>query len=258
MIYKYLMIEDNPTAAEMLTLLMKDYEEFQETVITCDLKEGIKAVLTHKPDLIFLDVELPDFTGFDFIKSLRNHLQELPEIIMSTAHEKYALSAVNEEILYYLLKPVDPDELFNAINKFRIKKSRSKKALTIKNQKGYSFMNFEDIFLVQSSSNYTCFYTRDQQKVVISKTMKEFEPFLNEQFLRVHKSYIVNTDYIRFLNTTRKKLQLSVRELTQLTNDEPFIQYLGDLIIEDNTIEIPIGEAFLEKVKNSVLYNKIG
>jgi two-component system LytT family response regulator len=257
MIYKYLMIEDNPAAAELLNILMEDYQDFQSSLISCDMKEGIRSILNVKPDLVFLDVELPDFTGFDFIKELRNHLQVLPEIIMMTAHEKYALKAVNEEILYYLVKPIDPDELFKGIHKFRIKKAKAQKAITIKNQKGYSFLNFDDIFLIKSSSNYTFFYTRDLQKVMISKTMKEFEPFLNDQFLRVHKSYIVNIDCIKFLNTTKKKLQLYVPELSELPQNDDSLMHFNDILIEDNNLEIPIGEAFLEKVKNSILYNKI-
>jgi two-component system LytT family response regulator len=258
MLYKYLQIEDNPAAAETLNILMKDYDEFQETIISCDLKEGIRSIITHKPDLIFLDVELPDFTGFDFLKQLRNNLQELPEIIMTTAHEKYALNAVNEEILYYLLKPLDPDELFTAINKFKIKKAKAKKALTIKNQKGYSFLDFDDIFLIRSSSNYTYFYTTTLQSILVSKTMKEFEPYLSDQFLRTHKGFIINTKYIRFLNTTRKKLQLAIPQLLSLKSTDDFLLPINDLLVEDNNLEIPIGEAFLDKVKNSVLYNKIG
>ena len=257
MLYKFLQIEDNPTAAETLNILMREYEEFQPTVISCDLKEGIRAILTHKPDLVFLDVELPDFTGFDFLIQLRNTLQELPEIIMTTAHEKYALNAVNEDLLYYLLKPIDPDELFMAINKFKIKKAKAKKALTIKNQKGFSFLDFDDIFLMRSSSNYTYFYTRTLQNILVSKTMKEYEPYLGDQFLRTHKGYIINTKYIRFLNTTKKKLQLSIPELTKLQTNEEFLLPLNDLLVEENNLEIPIGDAFLDKVKNSVLYNKI-
>lgn len=252
------MIEDNPTAADTLKLLMADYEDFQEVCVSFDLKEGVKAVLTHKPDLIFLDVELPDFTGFDFIKTLRNHLQHLPNIIMTTAHEKYALNAINEEVLYYLLKPIDPDDLLMAINKFRVKKAKEEKAIVIKNQKGYSFLNFDDIFLIKSSSNYTYFYTKDLQQILVSKTMKEFEPFLNEQFLRVHKSYIVNTTYIRFLNTTKKKLQLAISELSALNPKDDLLLPLNNILVEENNLEVPIGEAFLDKVKNSVLYNKIG
>ena len=68
--YKYLQIEDNPKAAESLDLLMSEYEDFIPTLNSCDLNEGIKAILTHKPDLIFLDVELPNFTGFDFLTKL--------------------------------------------------------------------------------------------------------------------------------------------------------------------------------------------
>lgn len=88
--------------------------------------------------------------------------------------------------------------------------------------------------------------------------MKEFEPYLTEQFLRVHKSYIVNTKYIRFLNTTRKRLQLRIPELTELSPDTESLQHLNNILIEENNLEIPIGEAFLDKEKNSVLYNKIG
>lgn len=258
MIYRYLIIEDNPTAIQTLKLLMQDYEEFEETVVSCDIKEGVKAVLTHKPDLIFLDVELPGFTGFDFIKELRNHLQDLPEIIMSTAHEKYAVNAVNEEILYYMMKPVDPDDLFMAINRFRIKKSKNRKAITIKNQKGYSFLNFDDIFLIESSSNYTNFYTRSLQKVIVSKTMKEFEPYLNEEFIRVHKSYIINTHFVKFLNTTKKKLLIAIPEIIGRRSDDLSLLHLSHLLAHDNHLEISIGESYLEKVKNSILYNKIG
>lgn len=258
MIYKYLVIEDNPKAVETLRLLMADFDEFQETIVTCDLKEGIKAVLAHKPDLIFLDVELPEFTGFDFIKALRNHLQELPSIIMSTAHEKYAMNAVNEEILYYLLKPLDPDELFLAINKFKIKQAKIQKAITIKNQKGYSFLAFDDIFLVESSSNYTNFHTRNLHNIIVSKTMKEFEPFLSEQFIRIHKSFIVNTRYITFLNTTKKKVQLSVAEIPLARANNNPLHHLNHLIVEGDNLEVPIGDSYLEKVRNSILFNKLG
>lgn len=256
--YKYVVIEDNPTAVDTLRLFMADYGDFEEVFAGFDLMEGMKAVLMHKPDLIFLDVELPNFTGFEFIKALRNHLQKLPDIIMTTAHEKYALTAINEDVLYYLLKPLDPDDLFTGINKFRIKKAKARKAIAIKNQKGYSFLNFDDIFLIKSSSNYTYFYTKDMQATLVSKTMKEFEPFLNEQFLRVHKSYIANTKYIRFLNTTKKKLQLAIPELSALSSKDEALLPLNDILVEENNLEIPIGEAFMDKVKNSVLYNKIG
>src|SRR5690606_4007420 len=129
------------------------------------------------------------------------------------------------------------------------------KALTIKNQKGYSFLDFDDIFLIRSSSNYTYFYTTTLQSILVSKTMKEFEPYLSDQFLRTHKGFIINTKYIRFLNTTRKKLQLAIPQLLSLKSTDDFLLPINDLLVEDNNLEIPIGEAFLDKVKNSVLYN---
>ncbi|HMU98463.1 MAG TPA: response regulator transcription factor [Chitinophagales bacterium] len=257
MVYKYLVIEDNPREIELLDILMQEYPEFQKTIVTCDFKEGIKEILKQKPDLVFLDVELPDFTGFELLKELQNHLQELPEIIMATAHEKYAIDAVNKDILYYLLKPIDPDELIIAINRFYIKKAKTNKSITIKTNKGFSFLNFDDIFLIKSASNYTCFYTRTLQQIVVSKTMKEYELFLNEDFLRIHKSYTINTKYIRFLNVGKKRVQLSIPELKNLDAKDNFFDHFLDSLCEENNIELPIGDVYMEKVKNSVLYSKI-
>jgi DNA-binding LytR/AlgR family response regulator len=257
MIYKYLVIEDNPREIELLDILMQEYPEFQKTIVTCDFKEGIKEILKQKPDLVFLDVELPNFTGFELLKELQNHLQELPEIIMATAYEKYAMGAVNEEILYYLLKPIDPDEHFKAINRFLIKKAKQNKEIAIKTNKGYFFLNFDDIFLIKSASNYTYFYTKNLQYIMVSKTMKEYEPFLSDEFIRVHKSYIINSKFLKFLNTTKKKVQLAVPKLTSLDTKDAFINYFTDLLCEENNIEIPIGDVYLDKVKNSVLFNKI-
>lgn len=255
--YKYLQIEDNPKAAESLDLLMSEYEDFIPTLNSCDLNEGIKAILTHKPDLIFLDVELPNFTGFDFLTKLRQHLQELPAIIMTTAHEKYALSAVNEEILYYIIKPLDPDELFKAINKFKIKKAREKKSILLKTNKGYTFLELKDIFLIQASSNYTYFFTLNLEKILVSKTLKDYEPYLSEEFLRVHKGHIINKNFIKTFNSSKKKIQLLIPGLKDIDKSNDFILPLLDNLNEDNLIEISIGDAYLNKVKNTVLYNKI-
>lgn len=254
--YKYLMIEDNQLAAESLQLLMQEYDQFILADIQMDLKAGIKAVLNHKPDLLFLDVELPDFTGFDFIQELRKHLSSLPEIIMTTGHDKYALAAVNENVLHYLLKPVDPDDLCLAINKFKNKINNQSKQLTIKNQKGYSFINFDDILLLESSSNYTNFYTTSLEKVTISKTMKEYENQLSKDFIRVHKSFIVNTKHIKFLNTTKKRLVINIPKDTYIKSTKGLS--FNFEVLEDRSIEIPIGESYLDLVRNTILYNKIG
>lgn len=253
--YNYAHIEDNPTAIETLRLLMKDFKEYKEVAVSCDLREGIRSIIIQKPDLIFLDVELPGFTGFDFIKSLRESMKELPTIIMSTSHEKYALNAINEDVFYYLLKPIDPDELQKALHKFHEKKAKSHNEITIKTKDGYGFLSLSDIFLIKSSSNYTFFYTLDFDKKLVSKTMKEFEPYLNDQFLRVHKSYIINIKFLHRLNTTKKKIQLLIPELTENNNQN--LMGISENILDKNILELPIGEVYLERVKTAILYNKI-
>ena len=162
-----------------------------------------------------------------------------------------------DQCVYYLLKPIDPDEHFKAINRFLIKKAKQNKEIAIKTNKGYFFLNFDDIFLIKSASNYTYFYTKNLQHIMVSKTMKEYEPFLSDEFIRVHKSYIINSKFLKFLNTTKKKVQLAVPKLTSLDTKDAFINYFTDLLCEENNIEIPIGDVYLDKVKNSVLFNKI-
>lgn len=87
--------------------------------------------------------------------------------------------------------------------------------------------------------------------------MKEFEPYLHEHFLRIHKSYIINTQYVKQLNTGKKRVQLYFKELEELDPQDDFFGPISTCMTEKNELEIPIGEAFLDKVKFSLLYNKI-
>lgn len=251
--FKYLVVEDNPSAAESLILFMEDYPEYKLTSVEKELKPCIRAVLQQNPDLIFLDVDLGDFTGFDFIKELRTHLNELPPIIMTTGNDKHAMKAVNEDVLYFLLKPIDPDDLFLALNKFKTKRASNAKQIAIKHQKGYTFLQMQDILFLESSSNYTIFYTTNLEKVIVSKTMKEYESSLSNEFLRIHKSFIINDNYVKLLNTTKKKIYLQIPQGIE-AKDMSFLPYP---LQEDNTIEMPIGESYLDIVKNSIIYNKI-
>ena len=251
--FKYLIVEDNPSAAESLVLFMEDYPEFKLTTIEKDLRSCVKAVLLHSPDIIFLDVDLGDFTGFDFIQQLRQHITQLPAIIITTGNSNHAMKAVNEDVLFFLLKPIDPDELMLAISRFKQKHAHAVKQIAIKTQKGYSFLQMQDILFLESSSNYTIFYTTNLEKQIVSKTMKEFEHVLNSDFLRIHKSFIINSNYVKGLNTTKKKVSLTIPNI----NENSDLSFLPATVLPDQSIELPIGESYLDITKNSIIYNKI-
>lgn len=237
--FNYIIVEDNLGALQNLQSAIKPHSNFKEIGIAHTLVKGISLALSAKPHIIFLDVELGNENGFDLIKEIRQFTTEMPYIIMTTGVDKYAKKAVNTDVLYFLEKPIDPDELVIALNKFEKKYLDFQKHITIKNTEGHFFMHLETIQYIKAEINYCNIYRSHQPSMLVSKTLKEIEKILPNQFIRIHKSYIVNSQYVQMLNTTKKKLKL--------TNNS------GD----SDILELPIGDSYLEIVKNTLLTAKV-
>mgnify|MGYP000859369412 FL=1 len=178
------------------------------------VQEGLRQINERRPSLVFLDVMLNNETGFDLLK-------QLPEInfdvIFITAHDKYAIEAFRFSALDYLLKPVDPDELLTAVNKLRKKLSvndtaqkletlfknlavqqNMQKRIAVPGINGTDFIQIGDIMRCQSEGNYTIIFLKDNRKITVAKTLKEFEDLLcNYDFFRVHNSHIVNLAFVK-------------------------------------------------------------
>lgn len=176
--------------------------------------DGIKGILEHKPDLIFLDVQIGKETGFDL-------LNQIPEknfnVIFTTAYDKFAVQAIKFSALDYLLKPVDQEELNVALHKFENSNTAraldaqiSNLLLNIKSANqplqricvpvlnGLVFLNVGDIIRLKSDSNYTEFFMKDGKKIIVSKTLKEFDELLTgNNFFRIHQSHLINMAYIK-------------------------------------------------------------
>ncbi len=178
---------------------------------TC-VAEGVALVQAQEPDLVFLDVEMPDGKGFDVLK-------QLPElsakVIFVTAHNHYAVEAFRFSALDYLLKPIDPDELQLAVGKameaiekegYQLKVnaflsnmedvSTKYKKIVLKNSDSIFAINVSEIIRLEASNNYTTFYTENQSPIVVSKTLKEYEEMLAEYgFYRIHQSHLINLNF---------------------------------------------------------------
>lgn len=175
----------------------------------------------HHADVIFLDITMPGEDGFQFLNSLKS---QNFKIIFVTAYNEYALQAIKASAVDYILKPVKIDELQKAVEK--VKRSLNNPAALEQNQAllqhlletvnkktppqkialpqlgSISFIEVDDMVSLQADSNYTIIHMKDMQKLVISKTLKDFEELLDEnQFARIHKSYIVNLRYIKEYST---------------------------------------------------------
>lgn len=230
--FKYIIIEDNPGAVLNLQTAMKDFQSFKEVGFAYNPKTGIALIREKNPHLIFLDVELGDENGFDVLKEIRHFNSGFPFFIMITDYEKYAIEAVNKDAVYFLEKPIDPDELALALQKVEKQFLILKKQIIIKNTEGHQFLNLCDIHYIEADNNACKIYNKDKTSLFVTKTLKEIENILPPEFIRIHKSYIINKSLVRMINTTKKILLLET---------------------DDGLKEFPIGNLYLEEVRNSLL-----
>ena len=237
--YNYIIVEDNVGSLQNLQTAMKQHQNFKEAGVAHTVSKGISLALSAKPHIIFLDVELGEEKGFDLIKEIRQFTSEMPFIIMTTDFDKYAKKAVNSDVLYFLDKPIDPDELIIALNKFEKRFLELQNHITVKNSEGHHFMQLDDIQYLQSDSSYCKIFRINNPLMHIAKTMKEIESILPPQFIRIHKSYIVNSKCVTMLNTTKKIIRIATENSDS-----------------DLEIELPIGDLYMENVKIRLLTAK--
>lgn len=212
---KALIIDDEPSAVKTLSLLLSHYvPEITELKSTNDPHDGLRLLKTYKPDLLFLDIQMPLMTGFGLLK-------QLPEInfniIFTTAHDQYAIEAIRFSALDYLMKPIDGDELQQAIQRYISKAStaaynkplynnflhnihatdRKGFKLALPTTQGTFFYHTEEIIRLEGESNYTKFFFTNGKTLLTSKTLKEYEEILcNHGFIRIHKSHIINKAHV--------------------------------------------------------------
>ena len=225
MALKITIVEDESKAADILeTLLRKHVSDIDSLQVFTKPLEAVKGITQQKPDLVFLDINMPQLDGFQLLEALKD---QSFEVIFVTAHDQFAIQAIKANALDYLLKPVSERELVNAINKFRLNerrtqhsqlpelleelshRSRNRARICLSSKDRTSFYDIADILRCQASGNYTDFYFRNGSRVLSTKTMKNYEELLvNCGFMRVHKSHIVNPDCIKAL-IGRNKLEMS-------------------------------------------------
>lgn len=207
---KALIIDDEAMACDMLAYQIRRHVPAITEVKKCtSAKEGIQLIASWQPDLLFLDVQMPFMDGFDLLSVVDQHSFS---VIFTTAYNQYAIRAIRHSALDYLLKPVDVDEMKQAVERFlknRQKESRiselyqnavqqlqhteKQPKLTLLTPEGIRLVKPGDIIYCTGVNNYTRFYLRDGSAITVSKTLKEFEGLLREQgFMRIHKSSLVN------------------------------------------------------------------
>ena len=205
---KIVVVDDEQKIREGITNVIRDYcPEVKSVFEASDVSSALQVINQVDPDVLILDISLGDETCFDLLEQL-NHVEF--KIIFVTAHEKYALKAIKMSALDYLVKPLNPKELIKAVSnasKLLIRdRTESKlnalltnmisegiKNIILKTADSIHMVNIRDIIRCESDDCYTKFYLIDGKKIMVSKTLKEYEDLLSEfGFFRPHQSHMVN------------------------------------------------------------------
>lgn len=221
-----IIVEDERNNRENLQHILSEYCPSIHLLASCSSAlEARQKIIELQPDLVFLDIEMPGGDGFSLLESL----PELNfEVIFATAFSGYALKAIKFSALDYIVKPIDPMELLKAIDKASKKikekqenarmvnlvenqhKEKNKKTLAIPLADKIEFVEISNIIHCQADGNYTTFHLGNGEKLLTSKTLKEYDELLTPYgFLRVHQSHLINLDEVKsFIKTDGGYIQM--------------------------------------------------
>lgn len=212
---KAILVDDENGSRESLALLLEKYCPQVQVLAKADsMTSALTAIQKYEPELVFLDIEMPNGSGFDLLEKIKDIDFD---VVFITAYDHYAIRAIKFSAVDYLLKPVDPEDLKHAVKRVEEKrlskkslgdkyktllsnvKSESKlKKVAIPDGDGLVFINLTDIIRCDSDGNYTYFILNNGKKIMSSRTLGEYEEmFEGENFFRIHRSHLVNLDHVK-------------------------------------------------------------
>jgi len=242
---KAIIIDDEQKGREILQKLIEQYcdNDLEIVAVASNVIDAFKLIGFHKPQLIFLDIEMPGGNGFSLLDKFSTTDFK---VIITTAFDDYAIKAIKHHAFDYLLKPIDIDELVQAVASVKAAISRetadkkelpalqrlslsSRLALPVKD--GIFYLIVSDIMRVESDGGYSTFHTGDGKKYVVSKNLKEYEDLLPEkEFFRVHKSHLINIKKVKkYIRTDGNFIEMedgSIVEIARRKKDE-FLQMMN-------------------------------
>jgi two-component system LytT family response regulator len=207
MMFQTVIVDDDPFSQEMMIDLLKtNFQNYRNIRICNTVSEAVDVLTVQQPDLVFLDMELPDGKGFDVLNRLPNINFE---VIVTTMHDEYMLNAIRHSALDYLMKPVNKSELAAALEKFERRVAELKKdhrqttpqrlsKLALPTQDGMVFLNIPEIIRLESEGAYTKFITTQGDQYLTSKSIGNYEDQLSgHSFFRVHHGHLISLNHIR-------------------------------------------------------------
>jgi two-component system, LytTR family, response regulator len=235
-------IDDEPDSVRLMRLNIESH--FPQLEIVGTFNSPIKAseeIAALQPDLLFLDIEMPVINGFDLLEKI------MPvefAVVFVTAYNDFAIKAFRFNALDYLVKPVTIEDLGEVVKKvekrqniqtdqLQVLQQQFKKGsitkIAIPSQTGVAFIDIKDIVFVEAKSNYSDLVLVDKRRILISKTLKDIQPVLEQQqFLRIHRQYIINLNEVKHFNRNESLLTMTTNDVlpvSRLQKDKLIEQY---------------------------------
>ena len=218
---KCLIVDDEPSAQQILKQYVEDAPNLDLAGSCSDALEAIEFLKEHSIDLLFLDINMPKLSGISFLKTAKN----IPEVILTTAYDDYALESYELDVVDYLLKPFSFERFLKAVEKAKDKLKKQpieNNQINIKSDGKIYRLDVSEIRYIKSLGDYVAVHTSDQ-KYITHNTLKNFEKEMpGNSFLRVHKSFIVSI---------------------------PHVDFLEGNVLNIEEIQIPIGTTYKDEVK---------
>ena len=205
-----LIIDDEQSARTLLqNYLNRHADAVTEISLATSVASGLEAIAEKTPDLVFLDIKMGDGLGFDLLDQLGSFDFQL---VFTTAYSEFAIRAFKYSAVDYLLKPIDPVELVNAVKRAAVRPKRQDPALenlkqiyqqkqfkriALPGEQEYTFVELDEVVRLKADNSYTEWHLKDGRKITVSTTLKVYEEMLpGEKFFRIHQSHIVNLHQI--------------------------------------------------------------
>ena len=210
-----IIVDDEIKSCNVLKAMLSGYCPGVDVIATAhSIQEGKDAILQYRPDIVFLDIQMPTGNGF----SLLMDFEKIDfKVIFITAYDEYAIKAIKFSALDYLLKPLNLDELIDSVEKYTRLKGPQQEQLKLDNLKHnlsdhkkplakiglpsmeeIIFIDIDNIIRLEAESNYTRFYLEHTERIIVSHTLKNYEEMLSDHgFLRVHNSHIINLNKVK-------------------------------------------------------------
>ena len=209
--YNCVIIDDEELARNLLENFISRIPELHVVGKFASPINARSVFIEQSVDILFLDIQMPEMTGIEFLQSLTQR----PAVVFTTAYDQYAVQACEYSSIGYVLKPINPDNLVQAVNRVRLDKSKAIESrleifkgvynnpnafekMSVSALDGIYFLNIRDIVRLEAEDNYTHIFLKSGEKITASKTIKSYEELLQDMnFYRVHKRHVINLNYMR-------------------------------------------------------------